>query len=219
MFQLKVKNLKVKMRIAVIAADGRLGRQFVDVALRNGHSVRAGVRGGNTLPPHPQLEVVSCDATDVTELRVLLQNQEVVVSALGHVKGSAVDVQTVATKTVLIAMAEQKIRRYVDVTGTGVRFPGDVIPFIDRILNTAVATIDSNRVKDGHDHQEILKKSTVDWTTIRVLKLQNVAPKPFTLKLHGPTKLYVGREEVAMAMLEVIDQHSFIKQAPIVSKA
>jgi putative NADH-flavin reductase len=206
------------MRIAVIAANGRLGKVFVEAALAAGHSVRAGIRGENNLAPHAQLEVVSCDATKYDDLRLLFRDQEVVVSAIGHTKGVAPNVQTLATEAIASVMNELDIKRFVDVTGTGVRFPGDKITLIDRILNLAVEIIDKDRVKDGRDHQEVLKKSNLDWTTIRILKLQNVADRPYSLSLHGPTKWYVGRSEVAKAMLQVINEHSFIKQSPIVSR-
>ena len=207
------------MHIAVIAANGRLGKAFVEAALAAGHSIRGGVRGVNTLTANPNLEIIECDATSANDLRVLLQGVDVVVSAIGHVKGSAADVQTIATKVLVGVMGELNIKRYVDVTGTGVRFPGDKITLIDRFLNFGVGIADPARVKDGIDHQEVLKDSDLEWTTIRVLKLQNVPPKPFTLRLHGPTKPYVGREEVATAMLQVIETEGFLKEAPIVGKA
>ena len=206
------------MRIAVIAANGRLGQAFVAAALAAGHSVRAGVRGKSSLAPHPHLEVMHCDATKYDDLSILLQDQEAVVSAIGHVKGSAPDVQTVATELIVDVMKELGMKRYVDVTGTGVRFPGDKITLIDRFLNFGVGLIDPARVKDGIDHQEILKASNLDWTTIRVLKLQNVAEKPFSLTLHGPTKVVVGRGEVSRAILEVVEKGSFVKEAPILGQ-
>jgi len=206
------------MRIAVIAANGRLGASFVEEALAAGHSIRAGIRGESHLASHPLLETVQCDATSIEDVKNLLQGQEVVVSALGHVKGSADDVQTLATKTILEGMNELNIKRFVDVTGTGVRFPGDKIGLVDILLNFAVRVIDPARVKDGEAHVRLLESSSSDWTTIRVLKLQNVSAKPFTLQLRGPTKWYVGRAEVAKAMVEVIEQHLFIKQAPMISR-
>ena len=115
------------MRIAIIAANGRLGKALVKEALAAGHSVRAGVRGSNTLAPHPELEVVECDATKPTDVRCLLEGQQIVFSALGHVKGSTANVQTNATKTILAVMSELGLTRFVDVTGTGARFPEDKI--------------------------------------------------------------------------------------------
>jgi hypothetical protein len=34
---------------------------------------------------------------------------------------------------------------------------------------------------------------------------------------HGPTKLVVGRSEVAQAIVEVLTENSFIKKAPMLS--
>ena len=206
------------MRIAVIAANGRLGKKFVEEALVAGHSVRAGIRGTNNLDPHQNLEVLECDATSAEQLSALLKDQQVVVSAIGHVKGSTDDVQTVATKTILTIMQAQGIKRFVDVTGTGVRFPGDKVGLVDVCLNLTVKLIDPARVKDGIDHVGVLKAGGMDWTSIRVLKLQNVEPHPFELRLNGPTKWYVGRQEVARAMLEVIEKNMFIRQAPIIGR-
>jgi len=63
-----------------------------------------------------------------------------------------------------------------------------------------------------------LQQRDLDWTLIRLLKLQNGNPQPFALKLNGPTKWYVAREEVAGAMLQVLTENTFIKQAPIISR-
>lgn len=206
------------MNIAVIAANGRLGRAFVTEALDAGHSVRAGVRGENHFAPHANLTVVTCDATNVAQLKTLIDGQDAVVSAIGHVKGSKADVQTIATEAVVVAMSATGQRRFVTVTGTGVRFPGDNITFLDRFLNLGIGVIDPARIKDGREHTKVLQSSTLAWTLIRVLKLQNTHSKPFALTLHGPTKLFVGRVEVAKAILQVIEQHAFIQESPIISK-
>lgn len=203
------------MKIAVIAANGRTGRIFVNVALAAGYSVRAGIRSGASFAPTPGLEVVHCDATNQADVEALIEGQDAVVSFIGHVKDSAPRVQTEAMKVIVEAMRQKNIRRIVSLTGTGVRFPGDTITIIDRILNKAVGLIDPDRVKDGIEHAEVLKSGDLDWTILRVLKLENTKPQPFELKAHGPTKLFVSRRDVALAALEVIVQARFIKQAPI----
>ncbi|HEX8762923.1 MAG TPA: NAD(P)H-binding protein, partial [Candidatus Saccharimonadales bacterium] len=192
------------MKIAVLAANGRTGKVFVEQALAAGHSVNAGIYGTNNLPPHKNLTIVSCDATRDADVTRLLQAQDAVVSFIGHIKGSPPSVQTNAMHTLTKVMKKLQIKRIVSLTGTGVRFPGDKITLLDRVLNLAVSIIDPARVTDGREHVEVLQESGLDWTVIRVLKLQNVVPKPFKLTEHGPTKWYVGREEVAQAALEVL---------------
>lgn len=207
------------MKLAVIAANGRSGKIFVAHALAAGHSVHAGVYQGNSLSPHERLVVLPCDATNKNDLARLMSGQDAVVSFIGHIKGSPPHVQTEAMKALVSVMQAQNVRRVVSLTGTGVRFPGDHITLIDRILNMSIRLIDPARVRDGKDHVEILKQSGLDWTVLRVLKLQNTTPKPFTLQKHGPTKWYVSREEVADAALQVLEQGTFIRQAPILSES
>jgi putative NADH-flavin reductase len=207
------------MKLAVIAANGRSGKIFVEHALAAGHSVRAGVHHTNNLTPHEHLVVVRCDATNKDDLEKLVKGQDAVVSFIGHVKGSPPHVQTEAMQILAEAMQTQNISRVVSLTGTGVRFPGDHITLIDRILNMSIRLIDPARVHDGIDHVEVLKQSGLDWTVVRVLKLQNTAPRPFVLREHGPTKWYVSREDVADAAVQVLEKATFIKQAPIICKA
>jgi putative NADH-flavin reductase len=207
------------MNIAVIAANGRAGRAFVEAALERGHTVRGGVYANNTLPPHANLTPVTCDATNELDLTNLFEGCDAVASFIGHVKGSPANVQTEAITASTHVMQQLGMTRIVSLTGTGVRFPGDRISLMDRVLNMAVSIVDPARVQDGRNHVEVLKNSGLEWTVIRVLKLQNVPPQPFLLKEHGPTKWYVGRAEVAQAVLQVLENHSFVRQAPIIGKA
>jgi putative NADH-flavin reductase len=206
------------MKIAVVAANGRSGQAFVETALDAGHTIRAGARNKSHLKPRPNLTVVECDATNETQLKNLMSGQDAVASFIGHVKGSDPNVQTISIQKIVSVMKEVGIKRLVSLTGTGVRFPGDKISLIDRLLNLSIGIVDPARVKDGKNHVEVLKDSGLDWTVIRVLKLQNVVSNKFELREHGPTKWYVSRLDVAQAVLRVLEQHSFIQQAPIICK-
>ncbi len=206
------------MKLAVIAANGRSGKIFVERALAAGHSVRAGVHHTNNLTPHKRLTVVHCNATSEADLVNLISGQDAVVSFIGHVKGSPPQVQTDSMRVLVSAMKAQGLTRVISLTGTGVRFPGDRITIVDRMLNLSIRLIDPARIRDGVSHVEVLKQSGLDWTVLRVLKLQNTKPTAFSLREHGPTKWYVSREEVAEAALVTLKQHQFIKQAPILGK-
>ncbi|HET9173939.1 MAG TPA: NAD(P)H-binding protein [Candidatus Saccharimonadales bacterium] len=206
------------MKLAVIAASGRSGRAFIEQALAAGHDITANVHRRNTLPSHPHLTVMIGDATDAAYMEQLVVGNEAVVSLIGHTRRSPKDVQTKATEALIAAMQKQGVRRVVSLTGTGVRMPGDIIPLMDRVLNLGISLVDPARIRDGIRHAEILQTSNLEWTILRVLKLQNTKPRAFTLTEHGPAKVIVSRAEVAAAILEMLERDEFVRQAPIVSR-
>jgi putative NADH-flavin reductase len=204
------------MKIAVIAANGRSGQAFVAAALAAGHQVRAGVYGHNPFESNPLLKVIKCDATNSRDVSSLIKGQDAVVSLIGHAHGITADVQSVAMRKIVDAMHRAHVDRIVSLTGTGVRYPGDQISLTDRILNFGLGLIDAHRIQDGNEHAEILGKSGLDWTIIRVLKLTDADPVDFQLVKHGPAKSLVSRQEVAQAILQVLTDRSFVQQAPII---
>ncbi|NBU33056.1 hypothetical protein EB118_05930 [bacterium] len=205
------------MRIAVLAANGRSGKIFVEAALGAGHKINAGVYGTSPFLKNDNLAVFECDATNYEQVLRLFKDCNAVVSLIGHTKKSSATVQTDAIATALRAMHTLGIKRLVSLTGTGVRFEGDKITIIDHILNLSIGFIDPKRIADGKKHVELIKKSDTNWTILRVLKLQNTAPSPFILRSNGPTKPYVSRFDVAAAIIEILEKNSFIQQAPIIS--
>lgn len=207
------------MRIAVLGASGRSGQAFVAAALDAGYEVTAGIRSRNPFSEDTKLNVIRCDGNSLEDVRALLQEVDVVVSLIGHVRKSPATVQTEAIKNILTAMQEQNISRLISLTGTGVRYPDDKITLIDRILNAGISIVDPKRIKDGINHARLIEKSNTDWTILRVLKLQNTKPAAFTLTAHGPTKIITSRKEVAQAIILLIRDDSHKKQAPIISKA
>ena len=108
------------------------------------------------------------------------------------------------------------VNRIVSLTGTGVRFPGDKISLIDRFMTIGIRFIDYARVKDGINHAKALEESGLNWTILRVAKLQNGAAHGFSINLHGPARGVVSRKTVAKAILEVLEQGTFIHQSPII---
>jgi putative NADH-flavin reductase len=206
------------MNVAIIAANGRLGCELVKAALAAGHTVRAGTRGLSHFKDDPRLTAIPCDATNYYEVKALIKGQDVVFSCVGHVSNSLPDVQTLSTKIIVRAMKEVGIKRFVTLTGTGVRQPGDHITLIDRFLNLGVEIFNKKRITDGRNHVKVLQKSNLEWTVIRVLKLQFKNNRPFTLRTHGPTLPFVSRKEAARAMLEVAQNHSYIRELPIIGR-
>ncbi len=203
--------------VAVLGADGRSGRDSVTALLAAGFLVRAGVHSGR-LPQHDKLTQQHCDVMNQAEVRSLLKNVDVVVSLIGHGKNSQKNLQTTAIKNCISALKNNPSARLISLTGTGVRLPGDKPSFIDKILNSIVKIIDPNRISDGIEHANVLRYSSADWTIVRVLKLTNGfhLGEP-VLTLGGPAEIFTPRARVAAAIVDIIKNDSYHRQAPVVS--
>lgn len=209
------------MTIAVLGSDGRSGKIFVQKALDSGYRVKAGVYSSDPalLQSNDNLEIIRCDATSRAQVQALINGADVIVSLIGHSKNSPANMQTEATKTIIESMSSCSIKRFISLTGSGARMPGDKITFMDRLFSVGIKIIDSKRVSDGVNHLKILQQSNLDWTVLRVVKLSNRKPKNFKLTENGPGKTFVSRHEVAQAILKLIEDESYIKKAPIISTA
>lgn len=203
--------------IAVLGANGKSGQAFVKAALENGYKVRAGIYRNNTLTDSEYLEVIRCDATNIEDVARLINGCTYVVSLIGHTSSSDAHVQTNSMKTIVEAMANRGISRIVSLTGTGVRQSGDTPSLIDSGMNLAISLIDRPRIEDGISHAEVLKESALEWSIVRVLKLTNANAGQFSLTSSGPAKNFVPRAEVAKAILDILDHHSWVRQMPIIS--
>lgn len=205
------------MKVAVVAANGRSGTVFVKAALAAGMQVRAGIYGTSTLPTHPDVEIVQCDATNVADIDRLVDGVDAVVSLIGHTRRSGGDVQTRATENIIEAMKRHNVMRVISLTGTGVRINGDTPSLIDRCANVAIRLIDPQRVGDGVRHAAVLQQSQLDWTILRVLKLTNGTHNgPAYMSAHGPAELFTPRARVAAAIVELLHEARYIREMPII---
>jgi hypothetical protein len=114
-------------------------------------------------------------------------------------------------------MKKHHINRIMSLTGTGVRMPGDTPSLTDRVLNAGIKIIDPERIQDGIAHADVIQESDTDWTIVRVLKLTDFPLHGYTLSDHGPARFLVSRAVVADALLTILTDNTYHKQAPIVS--
>jgi nucleoside-diphosphate-sugar epimerase len=207
------------MRIAVIAASGRSGQAFVREALASGHQIHAGIRGQNPFDQTQNLKVFQCDATNISQVTALIERCDAVVSLIGHIKGSDPFVQTAATKTLVRAAEAAGVRRAVSLTGVGVgtrhRWLKKPLAIVAELMGR-ILKID--RLRDGIAHAQVLEKSDLDWTVLKVMLLSDGQPGKFRLKAKGLVKVPTPRREVARAILQLLERGTFIREYPVVAK-
>ncbi|MFJ3958634.1 NAD(P)-dependent oxidoreductase [Arthrobacter sp. NPDC090010] len=205
--------------VAVLAAHGRSGRACVTALLDAGYQVRAGIRSEAPFEPHPLLTTVSCDARDPAQVAELLEGASAVVSMIGHNRRSDDDVQSAATRNCLeVISSRQPKTRFITLTGTGVRLPGDTIPLFDRAANAAIALVDPKRIADGKEHVRILQDSDVDFTVVRVLKLTGGRHQG-TVRLtpNGPAELFTPRARVGAAVVAILGRTDLSRALPVIN--
>lgn len=207
------------MRIAVIAASGRSGQAFVREALSAGHQIHAGIRGSNPFDQVEHLKVFQCDATDIVEVTKLIERCDAVVSLIGHVKGSDPFVQTTSTKTLVRAAEAAGVHRFVSLTGVGVgtrhRWLKKPLAIVAELMGRLLKI---DRLRDGIAHAQVLEKSDLDWTVLKVMLLSDGQPGKFRLKTKGLVKTPTPRREVACAILQLLERGTFVREYPVVVK-
>ena len=194
--------------ILLLGANGRTGREVKKLL-------------ATQLPGSVTISDFEGDALDYDNVSRQVSACDAVISVIGHVKGSRPDVQTTAIKNVVRAMRQNKIKRLVSLTGTGVRQPKDTISLIDRVLNLGVMLLDPDRINDGINHAQFLQSQPdIDWTVVRVLKLTNSSSNQrWRLSENGPSKTFVSRKTVAKAILQTLQSSAYIHTMPIIAPA
>lgn len=209
------------MKICVFGADGRTGKEVVDIATKQGHKVISFVRSSTSEEVFPKTNNIHVgNVLDFTAVQNAVSNSDGVISVLGHVKGSDPFMQTVGITNITKAMKNSGVTRIVSLTGTGVRFEGDKPSLFDRVGNFIIKLIDRKRIVDGIEHAEVLKNSGLDWTILRVLKLSQKDEwnNKYQLTENGPAENITSRKKVAKILVDLVDSGDYIKKAPVVSR-
>ena len=97
-----------KKRVTVFGASGKVGREFVNMALDAGYSLRAFVRNCSSFAhaDDPHVEVIEGDATNPGDVARAVAGADVITSFLGN-PGKDVHIMFTATNNILTAAAAQ----------------------------------------------------------------------------------------------------------------
>src|SRR5215510_5030074 len=170
------------MKLFVIGATGRTGREIVEQAVARGHQVTAFVRSPEGIKfKNDRLKVIEGNAMDENELVNAMQNHDAVVSTLGPRQvfkpSSMLHDSAIATTR---AMQCSGVTRLV-VLSAAAHFPG--------IPNRIASFIMRNHMRDSLAMEEIVKRNGLDWTIARPPRLTQ-----------GDSLTYRSREDAAPAM-------------------
>ncbi|MFH9673830.1 NAD(P)-dependent oxidoreductase [Streptomyces sp. NPDC017405] len=204
------------MKLTVFGATGGIGRELVRQALDAGHEVTAVVRDPARLGlAGERLEVVRSGLAGSQELRAAVRGRDAVLSGLGARSRADAGVAARLTGTVLGAMEAEGVRRLLVVSAGPVGPAPEHDGALDRGMRALVSAVLKDVYTDLRAMEAALARSDTDWTSVRPPRLQD---KPLTGRYRTavggfpPKGRFIGRADVAHAMLSLIDAREAVGQ-------
>lgn len=204
------------MNLLIFGSTGGVGRQLVQQALDQGHTVTAFARNPATLGiKHKRLLTVQGDVMDAASVERAMPGQEAVLAALGSSPLKNTEVRSEGNRKIIGAMEKAGIRRLVSLSTLGARDSWQILPIKYKILFRTLL----RKALSAHEGQEkYITQSQLDWTIVR----------PGAFKDGDRTGKYrhgflstdktiaaeISRADVADFMLKQLVDDTYIRQAP-----
>ncbi|MBJ6109674.1 SDR family oxidoreductase [Hymenobacter sp. BT523] len=208
------------MNLLVFGATGGTGRQLVEQALTQGHTVTAFARNPAKLAvQHPRLRVVPGDVLDAAAVQAAVAGHDAVLSALGAPAGHKAPVRSAGTRHILEAMAQAGVRRFVCLTTLGMGDSRPALPFAYKYL--IVPLFLRSAFADSEIQEAYIRDSGVEWTIARPATLTN-GPHTGQYRHGFPAtepglKIKISRADVADFMLRQLREPIYLRQAASLS--
>jgi putative NADH-flavin reductase len=215
------------MKLTVVAATGRIGRQVLDQALAAGHDVTAVARNPSTLPAAVRTLAADLAAADPAVLEPAVAGADAVLSGLGPRSRADAGIASAGTRAIVQAMRATGVRRVVVVSAAPVATvaspgrpdpprhdPGDGF-LMRHLLAPALVAALRDVYADLALMEDVLRDSGLDWTAVRPPRLTD---GPLTGAYRTAVGrnlrrgLLVSRADVAHLMLAVLDRPETVGQ-------
>ena len=201
------------MKLFVIGATGRTGREIVQQALERGHYVTAFVRSPESISfTNERLTVLKGNVVEENQLFEAMQNHDAVLSALGPRKVfkpiSLLHDSALATTR---AMNRAGVKRLL-VLSAAAHFPG--------IPNRIVSFILRSHMRDSRAMEEIVQASGPDWAIARPPRLTEENYTTYRSREGAAPKMgfTLARKAVAAFMLDAIEQKKYFHKIVGIAK-
>lgn len=208
------------MKIALIGGTGRTGRHVLTQALDRGDGVTALVRDAGRLPiSHENLRVVEGSVLDEAAIADLLEDADVVISALGPTAKEP-DLHTRAARLLVARMSEHGPRRFVGISGAGIDVPGDQKSGSAKTISWLIQHLGGAVVKDKPAEYEVWSTSGLDWTLARPPRLMDGEATDGPLEQHAhrsTASTKIMRPDLARFLLDTAHDGTYVGQAPFVA--
>jgi len=201
------------MKLFVIGASGRTGREVIQQALAKGHQVTAFVRSPESITlRNERLTVLKGNAIDEDQLSDAMQDHDAVLSTLGPREvfkpSSLLHDSALATTR---AMRRSGVKRFV-ILSAAAHFPG--------IPNRIASFILRKHMRDSLAMEEIVQANGLDWTIARPPRLTQEQYTTYRSREGAAPKMgfTLSRKAVATFMLDAIEQKKHFQKIVGIAK-
>lgn len=206
------------MRILVVGAAGRTGKEIVRQALGHGHEVRALIRSTPLDIAHPALEVFSVDALDFAAVDAAMHDIDAVAFAVGAGGGKDIRVYSEGVGNVLHAMAVHGVDRLAAVSAAG------AFARTDRRIALSFRALIATVLKPVYDDMERMEQriaaSGVSWTIVRPVGLtDDPQTGEYRLSLDGSLlekSQRIPRADVAALVLKALETGAYDRRTLVI---
>ena len=210
----------LSMKLLIFGSTGGTGRELVNQALDQGHSVTAFARDPAKIEDiqHPSLKVVRGNVLDPVAVEGAVAGHDAVFVTIGA--GPArTTLREEGTRNIVEVMQGTDVKRLICQSSLGV---GDSRANLPPFTKHIIVGIFLRHAFADHERQEaVVRQSTLDWTIVRPPHLKD-GPRTEVYRYGFSTtdkqiKSWISRADVADFMLKQLVDDSYLNQTPGVS--
>lgn len=204
------------MKIVLLGATGKTGRELLKQALDAGHHVTALVRNPHRLASeHDNLRIVIGDATDKEAVRSAMKGNDVLISAIGSANTSLI---TKSTEAILLASLGEPIERIVMLSSFAAKRAQ--LKLAAKLLTGLIM---KDIIRDKQNGETLLRRGHTSWTVVYAARLtdevdskRKVRVLPLEEKIG--LKNAIARKDVSRWILDELDKKSYINKDVLISQ-
>ncbi|AJH75253.1 3-beta hydroxysteroid dehydrogenase/isomerase family protein [Bacillus cereus ATCC 4342] len=205
-------------KIAILGANGKVGKFLVTEALEKGYQVKVLTRNSENMTiTNENIEVIIGDARDFSSIRKLLKGCRAVINAVGQPKNESYIFSTVS-KHILEAMKEFEIKRYILISGGSLNVMGDQKGMVSKIGAILFKVFLSKMMQDKYEELQIIQSSEVDWTIVRLpFVMEGNGIRDIKESLVDMPGMKIRNSDIAPFVIKEINSEGYIGKCPFIS--
>lgn len=210
------------MKLLVIGAAGKLGRELVGQGLGAGHSVTALVRRPPPEGAFPSgTKVARGDLLDASSLRAAVVGQDAVLAAVASKPGlrRSPPLYAPGAASLLAAMEAEGVRRLLWVTSAAVE-PEDLAATAPVFRWLIEPLLLKGVYADAAASEAVLRPSALDWTFVRPTQLTDgsrVGAYRVDPRHTPPGGRTISRADLAAFMLREVTARAHVRGTPVIA--